>query len=99
MVMTKHPKTDKPSEADLKGNPLVGGSKGATMAGVSADEPAQSEGANTIEGDVENDPNRQGGVAKANSRNRRRSPHILMHASSGGDLCKAGKRTNNRSGS
>jgi hypothetical protein len=70
--MTKHPKTKKPTDADLKGNPLIGGSKGVTMAGVTPDELEESEGANTS--DVENDTNRQGGIDKASSRNRRRPP-------------------------
>jgi hypothetical protein len=46
------------------------------MAGVTPDELHESEGANTIEGDVENDTNRQGGIDKATSRNSRRTPHI-----------------------
>jgi hypothetical protein len=74
--MAKHRKADKPSDADLKGNPLIGGSKGTTMAGVTPDELEDSEGANTIEGDVENDPNSQGGIDKASSRNQRRTRHI-----------------------
>jgi hypothetical protein len=74
--MTKHRKTDKPSNVDLKRNPLIGGSKGTTMAGVTPDELEDSQGANTIEGDVENDPNSQGGIDKARSRNQRRTPHI-----------------------
>ena len=74
--MSKHQKTKKPSDADLKRNPLIGGSKGVTMAGITPDELEQSEGVNTIEGDVENDPNSQGGIDKASSRNQRRTPHI-----------------------
>jgi len=74
--MSKHQKTKKPSDADLKRNPLIGGSKGVTMAGITPDELEQSEGVNTIEGDVENDTNRQGGIDKASSRNSRRTPHI-----------------------
>jgi len=74
--MSKHQKTKKPSDADLKRNPLIGGSKGVTMAGITPDELEQSEGTNTIEGDVENDTNRQGGIDKASSRNSRRTPHI-----------------------
>jgi len=72
--MTKHPKTKKPTDADLKDNPLIGSSKGVTMAGVTPDELEQSEGANSIEGDVENDTNT--GIDKATSRNRRRTPHM-----------------------
>jgi hypothetical protein len=33
-------------------------------------------GANTIEGDVENDTNRHGGIDKSEGRNQRRTPHI-----------------------
>ena len=74
--MSKHQKTKKPSDADLKRNPLIGGSKGVTMAGITPDELEQSEGTNTIEGDVENDTNRQGGIDKTSSRNSRRTPHL-----------------------
>ena len=74
--MAKHQKTKIPTDADLKDNPLVGGSKGVTMAGVTPDELEESEGVNTIEGDAENDTNRQGGIDKADSRNSRRKPHI-----------------------
>ena len=41
---------------------MIGGSKGATMAGISPDEDALGE--NTIEGDVENDVNAAGGIDK-----------------------------------
>lgn len=62
--MNKHLKTKMPSDADLKANPLIGGSKGATMAGVSPEELEADEGVNTIEGDRENDTNAQGGIEK-----------------------------------
>jgi len=62
--MTRHPKSDRPTDADLKGNPLIGGSKGAAMAGVTPDDLETLQGENTIEGDVENDVNAQGGVDK-----------------------------------
>jgi hypothetical protein len=62
--MPRHPKSDHPTDADLNGNPLIGGTKGTHMAGVSPDELDDLEGENTIEGDVENDVNRQGGVDK-----------------------------------
>ena len=74
--MTKHQKTKKPTDADLKDNPLIGGSKGTTIAGATPDELEDSEGVNTIEGDVQNDTNKQGGIDKAVSRNSRRTPHI-----------------------
>jgi hypothetical protein len=73
--MTKHPKLTKPSDTDLKNNPMIGGSKGVTMAQVSPDELEDSQGVNTIEGDVENDTNRHGAVDKSEGRNQRRTPH------------------------
>jgi len=66
--MTRHPKSDRPTDADLKGNPLIGGSKGVAMAGVTPDELETLQGENTIEGDVENDVNAQGGVDKPAAR-------------------------------
>ncbi len=62
MTSSKHPKTnerDNPFPKDLDRNPGIGQSKGAFAAGVSPD---LIEGDNTVEGDVENDPNPQGGV-------------------------------------
>jgi hypothetical protein len=55
--MTKHPKMKKPSDADLRSNPLIGASKGATLSGASPDDLDESQGANTLEGDLENDVN------------------------------------------
>ncbi len=75
-MSNKHPKRGKPTDADLKGNPLIGGSKGATRAQVSIDDVDEAKGANTVEGDVENDTNPQGGIDKAAARNQRRTPHI-----------------------
>lgn len=66
--MTKHLKTAKPTDADLKGNPMIGGSKGSIRAGATADDLAEFEGRNTIEGDVANDTNPQGGISKAAAR-------------------------------
>jgi hypothetical protein len=66
--MTKHFKSKKPSDLDLHTNPMIGGSKGATMAGVSAEDLEELQGANTIEGDLENDVNPQGGIDKDESR-------------------------------
>jgi hypothetical protein len=66
--MTKHPKTKKPSNRDLDTNPLIGASKGVTMAGVSAAELDAIKGINTIEGDVENDTSAFGGIDKGMSR-------------------------------
>ena len=69
MSAPKHQKTRKPTDADLTNNPLIGGSKGTTMAGVTPDELEEDQGVNTIEGDVENDTNAQGGIDKAVARN------------------------------
>jgi hypothetical protein len=73
--MSRHAKQHRPTDADLKGNPLIGGSKGTTMAGVTPDELEEFEGENTIEGDVENDVNPLGGINRpvgAGRRARRR---------------------------
>jgi len=72
-MTSKHPK-QKPSDADLHRNPLIGGSKGTRMAHVTPDELERFEGVNTIEGDVENDTNPLGGIDKAKVRNARRGP-------------------------
>jgi hypothetical protein len=65
---SKHSKTREPSDADLKSNPLIGGSKGVWRAKITPDELEASEGANTIEGDEANDTNAQGGVDKGERR-------------------------------
>jgi hypothetical protein len=75
-MSTKHPKTTKPSDKDLIENPMIGGSKGVTMSQSGPDDLADMAGANTIEGDVENDTNRHGGIDKSEGRNQRRTPHI-----------------------
>jgi len=75
-MSSKQPKTRKPSDADLKENPLIGGSKGTTMTGTNPDELDESQGESTIEGYVENDTSPQGGIDKASSRNQRRTPHV-----------------------
>jgi hypothetical protein len=67
-AMTKHFKTTTPSDVDLRINPMIGGSKGATMAGATAEDLEELQGANTIEGDLENDVNAQGGIDKDESR-------------------------------
>jgi len=67
-AMTKHPKSKTPSERDLEVNPLIGASKGMTMAGADAEDLEAIEGANTIEGDRENDVNASGGIDKGVSR-------------------------------
>ena len=53
----KHPKTTTPTDADLKGNPGIGTSKG--MEGV---DPEELEADSTFEGDVENETNLAGGI-------------------------------------
>ncbi|WP_245309412.1 hypothetical protein [Bradyrhizobium retamae] len=73
-MSTKHVKLNRPTNVDLVRNPLIGGSKGTTMAGVTPDELEEFGGANTLEGDIENDTNAQGGIDKAEVRNRRRGP-------------------------
>lgn len=63
--MSKQPKTTVPTDADLKGNPMIGGSKGVTRAGQTPDDLEDSLGDNTIEGDTMNDTTPQGGVDRA----------------------------------
>jgi len=75
-MSTKHVKLNRPTNVDLHRNPLIGGSKGATMAQVTTDELEEFEGANTFEGDIENDTNPQGGIDKAEVRDRRRGPPL-----------------------
>jgi hypothetical protein len=67
-MTTKQPKLNKPSDSDLRSNPLIGGSKGMAMSGVSADELDELMGANTLEGDLANDVNAAGGIDKSESR-------------------------------
>ena len=71
-MSNKQPKTAAPTDADLEGNPMIGGSKGVTAAHVSADDLDASQGENTIEGDVENDVNAYGGIDKEEARGGRR---------------------------
>jgi hypothetical protein len=59
MTSSKQPKTRVPTDADLKGNPLIGGAKGTTMAG---EDPRSIAADATFEGDVENEATREGGV-------------------------------------
>jgi hypothetical protein len=73
-MTSKHAKQRRPNDSDLRGNPLIGGSKGATMAGAAPDEVADARGENTFEGDVSEDVNPQGGVGKAESRRGDRRP-------------------------
>ena len=64
-MTSKHPKLDRPTNVDLVRNPLIGGSKGVTMAQAMPEDLEALQGENTIEGDVENDTNLQGGIDKA----------------------------------
>jgi hypothetical protein len=73
-MSNKHPKMPRPTNADLVRNPLIGGSKGVTMAQASLDDLDEIAGANTFQGDVENDTNPQGGIDKAEVMDRRRGP-------------------------
>ncbi|MDB5595145.1 MAG: uncharacterized protein JWM36_2106 [Hyphomicrobiales bacterium] len=63
-MSNKHLKTTEPTDADLKGNPGIGSSKGVTMSQSSPEDLEDIQGENTIEGDVENDTNPQGGINK-----------------------------------
>ncbi|WP_298959438.1 hypothetical protein [uncultured Methylobacterium sp.] len=58
-MSSKQPKTTTPTDADLKGNPGIGGSAGTTLSGG---DPEDLEGANTYEGDVDNDTTPEGGI-------------------------------------
>jgi hypothetical protein len=66
--MSSHPKTTRPTDADLKGNPMIGGSAGTTASGTTPDELDAAQGETTIEGDVPNDTNAFGGIDKADAR-------------------------------
>ena len=70
---SKHVKLKRPSDVDLDRNPLIGGSKGLTMAHATPDDLEDLEGASTIEGDVYNDTNPEGGIEMPRRR-RRRAP-------------------------
>ncbi len=63
-MSSKQPKLYTPSEKDMRENPLIGGSKGARMAGASPDDLEDAFGENTIEGDRENDVGIGGGIDK-----------------------------------
>jgi hypothetical protein len=71
-MMSKHLKRPNQHDKDLRENPQIGGSKGATIAGATADELEEFQGENTFEGDVENDTNAQGGIDKPSRDQRRR---------------------------
>ncbi len=60
--MTKHQKLKRPLNTDFARNPMIGGSKGVTMAQAKPEDLEDLAGENTIEGDVENDTNAEGGI-------------------------------------
>jgi hypothetical protein len=66
--MSRHAKPAKPSDADLRGNPLIGGSKGVARPRQGDDDLEAIAGENTVEGDRGNDVNPQGGIDKAAAR-------------------------------
>ena len=63
--MSKHLKTSKPTDADLRGNPMIGGSKGVVRSQTDSADLEDSEGENTLEGDAMNDVNASGGLDKS----------------------------------
>lgn len=62
--MSKHLKRATTTDRDLDNNPQIGGSKGARMAGMTADELEEFQGETTFEGDLDNDTNAHGGLDK-----------------------------------
>ena len=58
-MTNQHLKTRTPSDADLAGNPGIGQSKGINSTG---EDIALIEADSTVEGDVENETNLQGGI-------------------------------------
>ncbi|MCJ2064436.1 hypothetical protein MKK63_17185 [Methylobacterium sp. J-088] len=56
-MSSKHPKTATPTDADLKGNPGIGTSKG-----MSGADPADLQADSTFEGDVDNETKVDGGI-------------------------------------
>ena len=61
MTSSKHEKGESAFADDLERNPGIGTSKGAFATG---DGPQSVEGDNTVEGDVENDPQPDGSVSE-----------------------------------
>lgn len=66
--MSKHLKPEAPSDADLRGNPLIGSTKGLGRPMTEDADLDMVGGENTVEGDRENDVNPQGGIDKAAAR-------------------------------
>ncbi len=61
-MANQHPKTQTPSDKDLRQNPGIGTSRGTIKSGDILDEDESLDGDNTFKGDVENDVNPQGSV-------------------------------------
>jgi hypothetical protein len=95
-MSNKHPKLPRPTDVDLVRNPLIGGSKGVTMAQAALDDLDALAGASTIEGDVENDTNPQGGIDKAEVMNRRRGPPRPDRAAPPRRMALQGNKTHER---
>ena len=91
----KHLKLKKPIDVDLYRNPLIGGSKGVTMAQASPDDLEALEGENTFEGDIENDANPQGGIEKIR-RHAGRPPRGRDHGGPSRSSVLQGKKTRER---
>jgi hypothetical protein len=72
--MNKQIKTNTPTDADLKGNPMIGGDKGTTASGTTSDDLEADLGETTIEGDTGNDTNTYGGIDKEDARGGRHRP-------------------------
>jgi len=58
-MTNRHPKTHTPNDLDLKRNPAIGQSSGIDNIHDTFED---EEGENTVEGDVMNETNRQGGI-------------------------------------
>jgi len=61
-MANQHPKTQTPSDKDLRQNPGIGTSRGTIKGGDILDEDESLDGDNTFKGDAENDVTAQGGV-------------------------------------
>jgi hypothetical protein len=61
-ISDRHPKTNKPTDMDLRENPGISTFKGAIRGRKILDQDESLEGDNTFEGDVESDVTPRGGV-------------------------------------
>ena len=61
-MANQHPKTQTPSDKDLRQNPGIATSRGTIKGGDILDEDESLDGDNTFKGDVENDVTAQGGI-------------------------------------